>query len=195
MWSDAGFPAGQMEAAAPDAFRDLQWGQCDRLCCLHKGPKDSRGLVPHSGLCDGGVKQDSVSGGQGSHSKDVINTRRVPGLACGHHPAQSTGLSTPLPQNYSTPAPDAAPTAPSSALTNPPSVPVHVPPEPSSAPHAASAPSPAPHAAPRTAALAARPPPSTSPSSPRSSSASFPASPHVQVQTISKCQRARYQRA
>lgn len=32
-------PAGQVEAAASDIFRNVQRRQCDRLCCVHKGTK------------------------------------------------------------------------------------------------------------------------------------------------------------
>lgn len=39
VWSDAGDPAGQMEAATSDVFRNLQRGQCDWLRRVHKGPE------------------------------------------------------------------------------------------------------------------------------------------------------------
>lgn len=39
VWPDAWGPAGQVEATTSDIFRNLQWGQCDWLCCLHKGTK------------------------------------------------------------------------------------------------------------------------------------------------------------
>lgn len=39
VWSDARGPAGQMEAAASDVFRNLQRGQCDWLCRVHKRTK------------------------------------------------------------------------------------------------------------------------------------------------------------
>lgn len=42
VWSDAWGPAGQMEATASDIFRNLQRGQCDWLCCVHKGTKGTR---------------------------------------------------------------------------------------------------------------------------------------------------------
>lgn len=42
VWSDARDPAGQMEAATSDVFRNLQRGQCARLCCMHKGTKGTK---------------------------------------------------------------------------------------------------------------------------------------------------------
>lgn len=48
MWSDSWCPAGQMEAATPDTFRNLQWGQCDWLCCVHKGTKGTKCQTRHS---------------------------------------------------------------------------------------------------------------------------------------------------
>lgn len=42
VWPDAWGPAGQVEATTSDIFRNLQWGQCDWLCCVHKGTKGTK---------------------------------------------------------------------------------------------------------------------------------------------------------
>lgn len=42
VWSDARGPAGQMEAAASDVFRNVQRGQRDRLRRVHKGTKGTK---------------------------------------------------------------------------------------------------------------------------------------------------------
>lgn len=55
VWSDTRGPAGQMEAAASDVFRNLQRGQCDWLCCVHKRTKGTtrQFIMPYItvGLC------------------------------------------------------------------------------------------------------------------------------------------------
>lgn len=42
VWSDTRGLAGQMEASTSDIFRNIQWGQCNRICCMHKGTKGTR---------------------------------------------------------------------------------------------------------------------------------------------------------
>lgn len=42
VWSNTRVPAGEMEAAAPDVFRNLQRSQCDRLRRVHKGTKGNK---------------------------------------------------------------------------------------------------------------------------------------------------------
>lgn len=43
MQSDTRGLAGQMEAATSDVFRNIQWRQCNWLCCVHKGTKGAAG--------------------------------------------------------------------------------------------------------------------------------------------------------
>lgn len=152
---------------------------------------DSRGLVPHSRLCDRGVEQDPLPGGQGGHCQDVIDAGRVPGLAGGHHPAQPPWLApAPPPEHGAAPPPRAPACVAARAFAEPPPVPLHVPPEPPPTPGAALAiPRPASDVAPR----------SVSAGAPRASArriaAQLPAPRRAQVQTASKCQRTRNQRA